>query len=991
MPVHSMSRLRWLSIFVLFFTGASGLIYEVTWFKYLANLIGSEARASALILSVFLGGLAIGYALFGRFSANRSVSALMKLTGWLEIGIGVWAILFPILYAQTWGSMSALFQGDFNVFLEVGMACFLILPPTILMGGTLPLLTQALSLSVQESEKIHAAIYAVNTAGAFLGCLVAGFYLIPHFGLPLSMMGTALLNFVAGLAFLMLGTSSKTEQSESAESTPSPHRPSFLHIVSDRRSAIAHGLALLCGFIAITLQTALMRLVGLTAGSSEYAFAIVVSVFILMLAWGSYRVASRPQSRLNRLWVNQLILFGGLVLIFWMVPELPYFLHVVRALLTSVAINFYVFQVLLFLTFTAVLIIPVHAMGRSMPLLFAGLKREAQDLGQHVGTLYFANTLGCVLGGLVGGYALYFFFDLDRILMLCEGLALVTFVLAVFLSDISRLKAIAVCGLGLVVVALSPTWEAKRLALGTFRMRSPVQFSFHGSRYFYEKYSPRSQVLYRRDGPTSSMAVTQDGDEKSKEPFTRAIIVNGKSDGETLGDRTTTELIGHLPALFATTETQNVAVIGFGTGMTAGALSVHPQVQKIDIFEISPLVHEYAHFFDFANHQMSTSSKVRWQIGDAYQKLRTSPQKYAVIASEPSNPWVLGVERLFSREFLDIAKAHLEPGGIYAQWIHSYELSESTLALVLSTYTSVFKHIRVFRVGDYDLAILGSEKEIADDSIAALERKLQIPVIKDNLAQIKIKSVYDVLALEVLWSKEFFENRGLHSLEFPKLAYAAGYDFFMLNSFDIPTLQDKPEMKAWTHRTAQKSLGHRLNQMRPSPETLKGLVSAWCLQDKTDFAPNWRSRPRTCRQGLAMAVQARLLENKNGFLPWEIDLLFQKAASKFPHPASVAVAEQNSNEAGNRLRFIDEYDLALQDMTPEDILNIGSGCGAGESQDSQMCRAQLVMTLSTFGAWREAEGEYQRLADRKIPDALRFLLQSAIEQSKRATASIFNI
>ena len=983
MPSLSVAQFRSLSVLLLFFTGACGLIYEVTWFKYLANLIGSEARASALILSVFLGGLAIGYALFGRVSAQKSSRALVKLTGWLEIGIGVWAILFPSLYMQTWDWVSATFSGDLNIIAEICIASLLILPPTILMGGTLPLLTQALSLSVRESDRIHAAIYAANTAGAFLGCLLAGFYLIPHFGLPITMILTACLNFIAGIAFVGMGTYVEIPSQPTAKTSNSETKFQFIHFLSDRKIATAHVLALLCGFIAITLQTALMRLVGLTAGSSEYAFAIVVSVFILMLAWGSYRVASRPQSRLNLLWINQLTVFLGLILIFWLIPELPYFLHVIRALLTTVSVNFYIFQILLFLAFTLLLVVPVHAMGRSMPLLFAGTSREVQDLGQHVGTLYFANTLGCVLGGLIGGYALYYVVNIDRILLICEGLALLTLMLAFFLSSVQNKKILATIALvvGIGVISFSPHWEQRRFAVGTFRLRSPVSYSFRGARFFYENYEPTVQMVYRRDGPTSSMSVMQSVDDKG-ERVSRSIFVNGKSDGDTLGDRSTTQLIGHLPALLTTVETKTVAVIGFGTGMTAGSLSIHPQVQEIDIFEISPLVREYAPLFDFANHAISKNPKVRWEIGDAYQKLRTSSRKYSVICSEPSNPWVLGVERLYSQEFLNLAKQHLEPGGIYAQWIHSYDISESTLALVINTYASVFKHIRVFQVGKYDIALLGSDTKIGDHNIAALEQKLRAPSVREDLEQINIKTPSDLLALELLWPKEAFANGGLHSLEFPKLAYAAGYDFFMATSFDIPTLQDQPWMRVWSQFSFAMSLAESLHRTHRTPETLKDLVKAWCHMEKIEFGPNWRTLTRSCRQGLAMAVQARILDNKGGFMPWELEVLMLRAASP---SRGIATTKWSPQEVENRLHFIEEYSAAFPDLQAREILNLGASCG--RDTDSIKCKAQMVSALATFGAWREAEAEFNALLELKVPGPLRTFLQSKILQSKRANSA----
>ncbi|MCB0311555.1 MAG: fused MFS/spermidine synthase, partial [Bdellovibrionales bacterium] len=305
---------RSLALIVTLFTGSAGLVYEVTWHRYLANLIGSQARAAAIILAVFLGGLSVGYILFGRFSHNRSPRTLIRMYAWIEILIGAWACLFPLLFNFVWQQVGILNpQGALSIIYDVTLCIVLIAFPTVLMGSTLPLLTQGLARNNRDAASFHARVYALNTAGACLGCLAAGFLLIPVVGLARTLILVSSCNLGAGLLLLYLAPRVSAER---------PHPKVSHHSLQGHLNLWqAAVVAFLAGFYALSLQTILIRLIGLSVGSSEYSFSMVVAVFILLLAVGAWLGAGINRRGIP-LWLNQLVVFLGLAALYFVLPIL---------------------------------------------------------------------------------------------------------------------------------------------------------------------------------------------------------------------------------------------------------------------------------------------------------------------------------------------------------------------------------------------------------------------------------------------------------------------------------------------------------------------------------------------------------------------------------------------------------------------------------------------------------------------------------------------
>ena len=296
-----------------------------------------------------------------------------------------------------------------------------------------------------------------------------------------------------------------------------------------------------------------------------------------------------------------------------------------------------------------------------------------------------------------------------------------------------------------------------------FRSRSALPSTWAGAKVFYSEFLGSGKQIFYRDGPSSSVSVSEyprDTDELELNDgvkFIRNLKVNGKSDGETsMGDTLTMRLLAHLPILLSKNPVRKVGVVGFGLGVAAGSATLYPEVESVDVMEISPAVIWASPLFDFANYEVTKNPKVRIRLGDAYRALLSTHRRYSVILSEPSNPWVTGVERLFSKEFYSLVKDKLERGGIYAQWIHEYSISEETLGLVLRTFSQSFRNVRIFRVGR-DVILLGSSEEINLESLLRMEsRYAENQTVRKALHQLKFKTIPSLLGLELWFRPEQF-------------------------------------------------------------------------------------------------------------------------------------------------------------------------------------------------------------------------------------------
>jgi spermidine synthase len=814
-------------------TGVSGLVYQVAWQKVLAGLLGSHSEATAAVLALFLGGLSLGYALFGRVSRRvvSSGGSLLFAYGLVEGSIGAIALVFPWLFAGVRALSLALPQGApaLAFAFDVGLSALLVFPPTILMGGTIPLLTQGLARNLGDATRFHSAVYGFNTAGAFVGALAGAFVLIPALGLEHSIRLMGVVNLAAGLCFVALRNCDPRDDGfvPARSSGDAPHFKGL---------AVYALVALLAGFAMMSLQTALNRIGALALGSSPFTFGMVVAIFVLCIALGSFAVAALPRIRASWLPISQWALVAILVILYPQIENAGFWAYVLRSNI-GLETPVFPFYSQIFAWILAILLIPLALSGALLPLLFHHLREHANDLGRVAGRLYAWNTAGSLLGALLGGYLLLFWLDLHHVYRiavaaLAIGAALLTPKVGLARAQVAGLALAGVLG----VIALQPNWRAERLTAGLYRSRVP----FHtvaetpDAYYAHPKRYRATELMFSTDDPTTTVSVVKGAG--------RAIIVNGKSDGDIPADNVTTGLLALLPAMFAE-QCERAFVIGFGGGMSVGELAALDSTTEVVVAEISPGVVQAAPLFEAGNRRALSNPKTRLVRSDAYRALLRDDTNYDVIVSEPSNPWVMGVENLYTVEFLSAARERLAPGGVYAQWFHLYETNQEALGLVLGTFRQVFGEVAVWLGRESDLVILGFENGAFQNDLARLEEQFERSDFHEQLLALPVSSFPRLVAHELLPPGVVHELElpdRIHTLLRPVLNDVAARAFYRKDDANVPI--------GLGHRAAEigsgNSLGRKLFESDRGVDTRLEYMREICELDReghcATFFAHWQ-------------------------------------------------------------------------------------------------------------------------------------------------------
>ena len=945
---------RGLALLLTVFTGFSGLVYEVSWQRSLASLLGSHSEATAAVLGIFLGGLSLGYALFGsltrrvveRAQRARRPPRLLALYGAVEVAIGLWAFGFLPLFAGVQAISFRIPESSpgFGFAIDVALTILLIGPPTVLMGGTIPILTQALARNLDDATRFHALVYGFNTAGAFAGALAAGFVLVPLLGIPTLLAAMGTVNVAAGASFAVLGLVGRRVAPAGGERVDVSRVQGF---------ALYAGVALLLGFAMMSIQTVLVRLGGLAFGSSHFTFSMVVAVFVLCIALGSLAVSAfsriRPVVLVACVWGLASLLY----ILYWQLPNSTYGAALLRSVFRDDDVAFYPYYATAFLLILLILALPVGLAGATLPLIFNQIRREIGDLGHVAGRLYSWNTAGSLLGALLGGYALLFWLDLHHV----YRVALVAVVVAASLLTVRVYALPRAWGSALLlfpalflVVAL-PEWEPVRLSAGLFRMRQPVPGTFVGADAYFTSVGAKARIIFYDDDPTTSVAVRETRSREGK--LNRSIVTNGKPDGSIVRDYPTEALLALLPCLFADS-CERAFVIGYGTGTTVGELADLDSMREVTVAEIAQGVIDAAPLFDYGNRRASKSPKIRIVRGDAYRALMRSGETYDVIVSEPSNPWVTGVEMLFSREFLEAAESRLRPGGVYAQWFHLYETDETTVELVFQTYVSVFENASVwYTLGD-DLILLGFERPDVMPELDRLEQRMAQPDFAAGLRRSGIESVpallaHEVLPIGVLHATPLPDR--VHTLFHPLLSYRAARGFYQGRTAKLPvTAAAEPARIGERNSLLRLYLERRGGVL--SEDFRKQLLLATC-EERPDYCATWIARwQHDDPDSLALAqvlaerrAQKRFRRHLNPSHLSEIAALFGESASE----RGDALTFQ---QASNATRLFTEYYLHAAPFRREVLGSMWRRC----RDASNRCRAGRLRAEKSLGPLSEPDG-----------------------------------
>lgn len=779
MPRHA--RIAYVIVLGSFLlSGVAGLIYQVVWTRYLGLFLGHTSYAVIAVLAAFMGGLALGNAWLGGV-ADRVKRPLLMYAG-LELGIGVFALAFPqffrLLETGFIGVVRATEPGSgLRMTLQFLFAGLAILVPTILMGATLPVLTRFVTRTLTELRGRVAALYAINSSGAVLGALFADWGLIPGFGLEVTLYVGATLSVVVGLAAWM--TSRALDEGAAGE--PPREDPAVERFTPIQLRLALAGIGV-SGFVAMVYEVAWTRLLALSLGSSTHAYSLMLATFISGIAAGGWLVA-RWRRQLNSLvafaWA-ELALGATLLVSLWFYDLLPWWFVNLSEHLSRGPGTFRVYELLQALICFGVMFVPAVCLGTTLPLVSRVATAEVSRTGRSVGHVFAVNTVGTVLGAILGGLVLLPVLGLARTFAM--GIALNTLVGAMILAERHRRRVLAwAVPVGVLAVAwisasaLQTRWQ-KAFALGIWRasVTRPTQAAYHAM-------VDSVELRFYRDGASSSVAVI--ADPLPAGGIQLSLRVNGKTDASSVGDMSTQVLMAHLPMLLKP-GAREALVVGLGSGVTVGSLLRHPEVSGVDVVEISPDVVEVCQrFFGPDNGEALADRRVRLAVEDAKTFLQTTTRSYDIIATEPSNPWMAGVAGVFSREYYLDLRARLKPGGVVAQWLQAYEADDRMIDIVISTFSSVFPSVGIWQVGPGDLVLIGSVDPLKPDS-AAMERGFALPGVREDLARVGISSLTSLLMLELVPQgagssvPENFPEPPIHSDFHPVLEYVAQQAFF---------------------------------------------------------------------------------------------------------------------------------------------------------------------------------------------------------------------
>ncbi len=753
-------------------SGAAALIYEIVWFQMLQLVIGSSAVSVAVLLTTFMGGMCLGSVLLPRLVSVRHHP--LRVYAMLEIAIGVFGLLLLVLMPlagrvyTTWGG-----YGFVGFSLRGVVAGICLLPPTLAMGATLPAVARWVE-STSRGVAWLGFFYAGNIAGAVAGSLLAGFYLLRVYDNTTATLVAASLNgAVAALAIVL---AMRTPYREAVATAPAADAASADAEASE--AWVVHVSIALSGACALAAQVIWTRQLALLLGATVYTFSIVLAVFLVGLGVGSSigsliaRTLERPRLALG--WC-QVLSAAAMVWSAYMLNNSLPFWPVNVELGTDIWTTF---QMDLARTFWVVLPAPL-LWGASFPLAIAAIARSHQDSGRVVGGLYAANTLGAIAGALGASLLLMTWIGSQRAEQLLIVLAAISGLLVLMPAPQTWRSKTAGAGLvaqiALVLVVAGATALLMQLVTPV-----PGLLVAYGRRTA-TMLSNAPDVLFVGEGLNASVAVTQF-------PGGATNYHNGgKIQASSLPqDMRLQRMLGHLTTL-TPQRARSVLVIGCGAGVTAGAVSVDPTVERVTIAEIEPLVPRVVStYFGPYNHEVIRNPKVHVVVDDARHFLLTTDQTFDAITSDPLDPWVKGAAALYTQEFWELAKRRLNPGGVVTVFVQLYESGTEAVKSEVATFFQVFPYGVIFGneyMGEgYDMVLVGQVTPGPID-VDAIEQRLKEPAfdtVRNSMQEIGFESatsLYGSYAGRATDLGEWLSDAAINSDRNLRLQYLAGLGF----------------------------------------------------------------------------------------------------------------------------------------------------------------------------------------------------------------------
>jgi len=716
-------------------SGCAALIYEIVWFQMLSLIIGSSAVSLGVLLGTFMGGMCIGSLFLSRFVSSRRHP--LRVYAYLELAIAAFGLLVLWCLPYVGGLYFAFALHGTADLLVRGLFCAIcLLPPTLLMGATLPAIARWVETTPAGVAWLG-FFYGGNIAGAVLGCLLAGFYLLRDHDMAFATYVAVVIDIAVAAAGLALAKSTfyrGAEEPEISRSTE-PLVPKGAWPI-----LVTIGIS---GATALAAEAVWTRLLSLLLGATTYTFSLILAAFLIGLGAGSSAGAALARNVKNprfALGVCQLLLT---VTIGWaayaMTAMLPYW-----PVSPGLAIKpSYTFQ----MDFVRCLwsVLPAAVLwGASFPLALAAVGRGAKDPARLVGVTYAANTVGGIIGALFGSLLIIAWLGTQTSQRILIALAAISAIVALvpLAKDAAEKATVGSKKLG---------WAAAAIVLAGLLIKSvpPVPPLLVGyGRWFATRLENANDFIYMGEGMTASVAVSQLSNGVLN--YHNAGKVQASSEPQ---DMRLQRMLGHLTTLLPP-QPNSVLVIGCGAGVTAGAVSIDPALQSETIAEIEPLVPKVvSKYFGAHNFNVVSNPKVHVEIDDARHFILTTKQKFDAVTSDPLDPWVKGAATLYTKEFFDVVKEHLNPGGVVTLFVQLYESSPEAVKSEVATFFQAFPNGVVFgntnNGSGYDLVLVGQNGGAMKINIDSIEARLATPryaQVAQSLREIGINSATELFA-----------------------------------------------------------------------------------------------------------------------------------------------------------------------------------------------------------------------------------------------------
>lgn len=675
--------------FLVSVSGAAALIYESVWMRSFGLIFGGTTSAVAMVLAVFMGGLALGSALAARRRAENPLRAYARV----EIGVGATAVLtLPLLRALPWAYGMLVARSGLSGFAEQAgiavLAALVLLPPTLLLGATVPLAVEFLTRAGIDVRAGFGRLYLLNTLGGAVGVALAPFLLVPALGVS----GTLV---AAGAGSLLVGG---VALRWSRETGPLPRTPAREEEGSARPlgpAALGPALALASGAATFGIEVLWTRSFALVIGSSVYAFNLMLLAVLLGIALGS-AVYGRVRGRVRRprRTVGQLFVGAGVAIL--VSQGAIGFLPIgYLAALGALPVSFAAHQLAAFALCLATMLPVTLALGLTFPLLLHLADPDGVGAQKASGRLYAWNTAGAIAGALAADLLLIPHLGLQPPYLAFAGILLTGGAWALAESagwrPLARLGTVSglVVALFLLVPRFRP-WDPVLMSSGVHRYGLEwAQRPFSALRLGAWLRAQRTLLFYK-EGTEAVIAV-----QKPKGSARLFLSINGKTDaGSGAEDVVQQKFIAHVPMLLHP-QPRRVLVIGWGSGATAASAALYP-LSTLECVEIEPAEWDAAPFFAPLSGRLRGDPRFRIVFRDARNHILRSRGGIDVIVSEPSNAWISGVSNLFTREFHEAALGVLAPGGIFAQWFHYYSLDPADVKVEIRTFLSVFPDVSLW-------------------------------------------------------------------------------------------------------------------------------------------------------------------------------------------------------------------------------------------------------------------------------------------------------